>query len=277
MLSWLKFAIDNPGIRVWLLIPFLVISLQTIPKLILDYESKGLKIFPGSRLKDRLALLQASLTNSKSIEPVVRRTLQDEEQALINELTIGFRVKPHEIALLKAIYDTTPSRYNWKFIKSASRFINQDACKGIRLSGNVKRSFIVNVFFAVAWLALGVLVSTLNLQQVQGDKSLALALKVGAEFTFYVFSMLTIISAARDFDLLDVEKRYFPKAAELLKEMLKQPKAFDSAGHLEHSRDIELEKLGISESQAQEMRGRLSPFADAWNSPDMDEYNDLRK
>jgi hypothetical protein len=40
------------------------------------------------------------------------------------------------------------------------------------------------------------------------------------------------------------------------------------------SRSIDLRKRGIDEAQAADLRGRLSTFAEDWNSPEMDIYDD---
>ncbi|MDL1978422.1 MAG: hypothetical protein LWX52_10085 [Deltaproteobacteria bacterium] len=40
------------------------------------------------------------------------------------------------------------------------------------------------------------------------------------------------------------------------------------------SRYIDLGKRGIDEAQAADLRGRLSTFAEDWNSPEMDIYDD---
>ena len=40
------------------------------------------------------------------------------------------------------------------------------------------------------------------------------------------------------------------------------------------SGSIDLRKRGIDEAQAADLRGRLSTFAEDWNSPEMDIYDD---
>jgi len=40
------------------------------------------------------------------------------------------------------------------------------------------------------------------------------------------------------------------------------------------SGSIDLRKRGIDEAQAADLRSRLSTFAEDWNSPEMDIYND---
>ena len=40
------------------------------------------------------------------------------------------------------------------------------------------------------------------------------------------------------------------------------------------SDSIDLRKRGIDEAQAADLRGRLSTFAEDWNSPEMDIYDD---
>lgn len=43
------------------------------------------------------------------------------------------------------------------------------------------------------------------------------------------------------------------------------------------SRPIDLRKRGIDEAQAADLRSRLSTFAEDWNSPEMDIYDDYNK
>jgi uncharacterized UPF0146 family protein len=40
------------------------------------------------------------------------------------------------------------------------------------------------------------------------------------------------------------------------------------------SRSVDLRERGIDEAQAAELRARLAAFADDWESPEMDIYND---
>ena len=37
---------------------------------------------------------------------------------------------------------------------------------------------------------------------------------------------------------------------------------------------IDLQTRGINQAQAAELRARMEPFAEEWNSPEMDVYND---
>jgi hypothetical protein len=252
-----------------------IVAPYLILKAVSELESKDLKIFPNSRLKERLAFVQKTLED-KLLEPNTRRVLLEEKQELIFKIALGISEKPDQRLVLEAVRRATPSRYNWKFMKRASRFINYDGSNGIRLSESVRFSLVANVFLALSSFVLIFILGTLDLSRIRGDSSLVVAFVVALELTFYAFFCLFCVAIARDFDLLDVQKRYFARATELLEET-KQSQFFDSGHRSGSPQDPRLESFGIDRARAQEIRTRLSPFADVWNDPELDEYNVIDK